>query len=250
MHALERGLKTRDVVGGNDDSGSRLPDQRRRRAVGRDRGENRALGRQVLEDLAAEDTLPSPVRFGDEQEERLRVALEAQGLGARRVLDQLEALTQAELLGPLAVGRAEVAHEAGDRVEPGVVERLEERARVPLPEEAAGVGDAETRPGAVLEAHEVVEVAAVRDRADDAPRRETVDLLRDRVGDGRDPVGVAGDEPPELDVRRLLGARAGRVGTPVRVGDQRIPDVRQPACARGALDRGADEVDRPGRRGR
>ena len=75
----------------------------------------------------------------------------------------------AEPLGPLAVGAAEVAEEAGDGVEPRVVQRLQERPRVPLAEEAARVRDPEPVAGRVGEPVEVVEVGAVRDR-DDAAR--------------------------------------------------------------------------------
>ena len=132
-----------------------------------------------------EHALAAPARFGDEEQERLGVALESERLGARRVRDQLEPVAEAEPLRPLAIGRAEVADEARDGVEPGVRERLEERPRVALPEEAARVRDPEALARPVLEAGEVVEVGAVRDRADDAARRELPQLVGDRVGDAR-----------------------------------------------------------------
>ncbi len=86
------------------------------------------------------------------------------------VRDQLEPVAEPEALGPLAVGGAEVADEAGDDVEPRLGERGQERPRVAPAEEAAGVRDPEAGRVAVLEPGEVVEVAAVRDRDHRAPR--------------------------------------------------------------------------------
>ena len=60
---------------------------------------------------------PRPSGVGNEQEQRLRVALQTQRLGAGRVRHELEAVAEAERRRPLAVGRAEVADEASDGVE-------------------------------------------------------------------------------------------------------------------------------------
>ena len=72
-------------------------------------------------------------------------------------------------VGPLAVGGAEVAdeprHHAVDARERG-----QERLRVALAEERAGVRDPERVAARVLEPGEVLEVGAVRDRHDAAPR--------------------------------------------------------------------------------
>ncbi len=123
------------------------------------------------------------------------------------------------------------------------MERLQERPGVTLPEEAPGVGDPEPRRGPVLEPGEVVEVASVRDRADDSSGCERAHLVRNRVGDAGHSICIAGDEPADLGVRRLLRAGGGGVGSPVRVRDQGIAQVGEPARSGRALDGRADEVD-------
>src|SRR5439155_1256893 len=85
----------------------------------------------------------------------------------QEVWELLDAVAEAERLHELQVARAEVADEADRHVlEPGVGERLQERTRVALAEERARVREAEAMATPVLEAGEVVEVAAVRDRDD------------------------------------------------------------------------------------
>ena len=125
-----------DVVGRDDDAGAGLAHEVGGGAVRRDGGEDRALGGEVLEDLPGRARRPRPRDLGDEQEERLGVALELERAAARDVRDELEPVAEPERLGPLAVGRAEVADEAGDRVEVGLGERGQERPRVALAEEA------------------------------------------------------------------------------------------------------------------
>ena len=61
---------------------------------------------------------------------------------------------------------------------------------------------------------------------------------------------LARDEPRDLLVRGLSRARRSRVVAPVLVRDERIAEVGDPAGARRALNRRADEVDRARRRGR
>ena len=161
------------VVGRGHDARARVADQLRSRAVRRHRGEDRPLGREVLEHLPGEDALAAAAGLGDQEQQRLGVALQLERAAARHVRDQLEPVAERERLGPLAVGRAEVADEARDDVlEPGPGERPQERARVALAEEAAGVGDPEALAAVVLEPGEVVEVGAVRDRDHPAARLE------------------------------------------------------------------------------
>ena len=100
--------------------GGRLADQRGRRAVGRHERQDRPLGGEVLEHLAAQHALAAPAGLGDQEQQRLRVALELERAAARRVRDQLQPVTEPELLGPLAVGRAEVAEEPRLDVEPAL----------------------------------------------------------------------------------------------------------------------------------
>src|SRR5581483_10413060 len=92
----ERTLDSVDVVRGDDDAGAGLLEEPGGRAVRRDDGEDRALGGQVLEHLAGEHAAPAATCLRDEQEERLRVALERQRATARHVRDQLEPAGQAE----------------------------------------------------------------------------------------------------------------------------------------------------------
>ena len=83
----------------------------------------------------------------------------------------------------------------------------------------------------VLEAGEVVEVAAVRDHADLALGVEAAHLRRDRLGDARDRVRTSRDEMRHLLVRGLARARRGGVVTAVLVRDERIAEVGDPARA-------------------
>ena len=66
-------------------------------------------------------------------------------------------------------------------------------------------------PGVYVEPGEVVEVAAVRDRHDPAARVEAARLVRDRVRDARDRVGVARDEPRDAVARPSPSARTARL---------------------------------------
>jgi hypothetical protein len=72
----ERGADPPDVLRRDDDAGPRLADQLRGRALGRDDGEDRALGGEVLEHLPREDAAPAAAGLGDQEQERLRVALQ------------------------------------------------------------------------------------------------------------------------------------------------------------------------------
>ena len=112
-----------DVVRRRDDAGAGLADQLRGGAVRRHGGEDRPLGGEVLEHLPGEDAAAAAAGLGDQQQQRLGVALQLERAAARHVRDQLEPVAEPERLRPLAVGRAEVADEAGDDVEPGVGER-------------------------------------------------------------------------------------------------------------------------------
>src|SRR5206468_4863112 len=103
-------------------------------------------------------------------------------LGTGRVGDELEAVAEPEGLGPFAVGRAKISDETGHDVEVRVPERLQERPRIPLAEEASRMRDAEPRGAPIAKPGEVVEVAPIGDRAHDARRLERAYLLGDCVG--------------------------------------------------------------------
>ena len=239
-----------DVVGRDDDAGAGLADQLGSCAVGRDNGEDRAAGREVLENLPREHALAATARVGDEQEQRLRVALVAQRLAARQVVDQLEPVAESERVRPLAVRRAEVADEARDGVEVGVVERLQERPRIALAEEATRVRDAEASPGRYSSPAKSSKSQPFAIDAHLSARVELAHLGRDRLGDTGDRVGAARDELRHLLVRGLAGPRRSRVVATVLVRDERIAKIGDPARAGRTLDGRADEVDRRGRRRR
>ncbi len=142
-------------------------------------------------------------------------------------------VAEAERLRVLAVGGAEVAGEADDDVlEARLGERAEERLRVALAVEVAGVRDPEAVARVVLEAREVVEVAAVRDRHDLALRLERARLLGDRVGGGDDRVGLRRDELRDAADGLLLQLREPRlVAAPVRMRRERVAEVGDPRRA-------------------
>src|SRR4029077_19774852 len=140
------------VVGRDDDAGAGLADELRGHAVGRHRGQNGPLGGQVLEDLPARDDLAAARRVRQQEQVRLRVALQLERAAVRQVVHQLEPVAPVQLLHPLAVDRAEAADETRDAVvQARRGERGQERARVALAEEAAGMRDPEALPRAVLE---------------------------------------------------------------------------------------------------
>ena len=221
----------------HDDSRSGLADQIGCSAVGRHRGEDRTPCRDVLEHLPREHALAASAGVRDQQQEGLGVALQGERRRSRRVGDQLEPVAEVELVGPLAVGAAEVAEKTRDGIDPGVVQRLQERPWVALAEEAAGVRDPQAPAGSVVEALEVVEVGAVRDRHDPASWLELPHLVRDEVRHAHDRVGRPGDEPRDPDVDLLLRAHGRALGSPVGVRDGRVAKVCDPADAGRALRR-------------
>src|SRR5581483_752916 len=246
----ERRPQRVDVVRRGDQPGPGLADERRRGPVLRHGGQDRPADGEVLEHLAGQHPLAPAARLRDQQQQRLRVALQRERRRARRVGDQLQPVAEAEALRPLAVGGAEVADEARDHVEPRVVQRLQERARVALAEEAARVRDPEPARRPVLEPGHVVEVAAVRDRHHRPARPERARLLRDRLRHARDRVRLPRDEPGDRLVHALLRADGGALRPAMGVGDERVAQVGEPARAGRLAHRRADEVDGGRRRGR
>src|SRR4029079_11507424 len=108
---------------------------------------------EVLEDLPGQDAAASPSGLRDQEEQRLGVALQLERAAARDVAEQLDPVAEAERVGILAVGGAEVAGEAGDDVvQARARARAQERLRVALAVEVAGVGDPEAVARVVLEA--------------------------------------------------------------------------------------------------
>ena len=240
-----------DVVGRDDDARAGFADQLGCGAVRRHDGKDRPLRGEIFEDLAAQHALAAPACLRDQQQQRLRVALQLERPPARRVRNQLEPVAEVELVGPLAVGRAEVAEEAHDDVvEARLLHRSQERARVALAEERARVRDAEALRRDVLDPDEVVEVGAVRDRHDRSTRSALAHFVGDRLRHGDDRVGAACDEPRDGVLALLLRTHDQPFRVAVRVRDDRVAQVGHPRHAGGALHRSADEVHRRRRRRR
>ena len=96
----------------------------------------------------------------------------------------------------------------------------------------------------MLDAGEVVEVAAVLDRDHRPAGLEGAGLLRDRLGRGHDRVGVARHERGDPALAVLLDPDEPALRALVRVRDERVAQVGDPRDARCALDRRADEMNR------
>ena len=221
-----------DVVRRDDDAGARLADQVGRRAVARHRREDRPLGGEVLEHLAREHALAAAARVGDQQQQRLRVALELERAPARDIRDQLEPVAEVERSAhSRSVERKSPTKRA---TMPGRSRRApQERPRVALAEEAARVRDPEAVGARVLEAGEVVEVGAVRDRLAPAARRE---LRASSV--------IASETPMIASAERAISFATACSPSPSR--------ARAAARRSGAGARRASRGDRPpsGRRSR
>ena len=238
--------------GGDDDAGAGLADELRGRAVRRHDRQDRAPGGDVLVDLPGEDALAAAARVGDEEQQRLRVALQPERL-ARAARTARARGGRRGRASPPTRGPSSGSRRRSARPRPGPRRGTPRRngRGSRLPKKLPGVRDPEPRPGHVLEPGEVVEVAAVRDHAHGAARAEAAHLVRDRLRDARDGVGAARDELRDLLVRRLPRARRGRVVTPVLVGDERIAQVGDPARARVAVCTAAPtKCTDGGRRGR
>ena len=108
-------------------------------AVGRHDGEDRPLGREVLEHLAAEHALAAAARLRDQEQQRLGVALQLERAAARRVGDQLEPVAERQLPRPTR-GRSSGSRRGSARRRRrgrDCCERGQERPRVALAEERA-----------------------------------------------------------------------------------------------------------------
>ena len=178
--------------------------------------------------------LAAAARLGDQQQQRLRVALQLERAAARHVGDQLEPVAEAERLGPLAVGRAEVADEAGDDAVERERERGQERPRVALAEERARVRDPEAvaprwySSPAKSSKSEPFAIVTTGPRGD-----ALAHLLGDRLGDAR--------RSRRRGARRAARRRAApcsftrtasRSRVAVRVRDERVAQVGDPAGRR------------------
>ena len=220
--------------------------------VGRDGREDRPLGGEVLVDLPGQDALAAPARLGDQEEQRLRVALQLERAAARDVAEQLDAVAEAERLGVLAVGSAEVAGEARRPRRRGPTRRA--RAGTASGRACRGSG-----PVCVIRSRSLAWCSRPAKSSKSQPlaivttsalRLERARLLGDRVGRRDDRVGLRRDEPPDAADGLLLQPRELRlVAAPVRMRGERVAQVGDPGRAGRALDGGAEQVERRRRRG-
>ena len=90
-------------------------------------------------------------------------------------------------------------------------------------------------PLAVLEPGEVLEVGAVGDRHDAAPRVAGAHLVCDRVGDRDDRVRLASDQRGDGLDAVLLHPHGEPLRIAVGVRDHGVAQVGDPACARARL---------------
>ena len=244
-----------DVVGVGDPREPGRAEQVGGDPLGRDERQHRPLGRQVLEELAREHAQPEPAGPRDQEQQRVSALHGGERLVVGQKAVDAKSRAQPERLGPLPIGRAKPAHEARlDHLaqlrpvgqEPG--ERLEERPRAPHAEEEPGVEDPQAVRRRVLEAGELVEVAAVRDhRARRAGRGQRPRLVGDRLGHGRERRDAREGAPRHRLEHGPLGADAAPVVAPVRVGEPRVAQVGDPRHAGPA---GHDVPDHVGRRRR
>src|SRR5262249_16068782 len=112
-----------DVVRSDDDAGPGLPDQVRGRAGRRHRREDRTLGGEVLEDLPRQYRGAAVAGLGEQEQERLGIALVCEGKMPWTKGQQFQPVAEIERLRPLAVARRQLADEARrDVLEPGFLD--------------------------------------------------------------------------------------------------------------------------------
>ena len=136
---------------------------------GGDEREDRALGGEVLEDLAGDDREPASAGARNEQEEHVCRAHGGERLRVRPEALERERVAETEAERPLAIRRPELAEERDLDALPQLRalrehgrERAQERPRRALAEERARVDDAHPLAAGVREPVELLEVAAVR----------------------------------------------------------------------------------------
>ena len=154
-----------DVVRRDDDAGAGLADQLRGGAVRRDDGEDRPLGGEVLEDLPGEHAAAAAARLGDQQQQRLRVALELERAAARRRTGSARAGRRARALSAhsRSAGRKSPTKRATTS-SPDSASAVRNGRGSRLPKKLPVCVIRKRSPRLVLEPVEVVEVGAVRDR--------------------------------------------------------------------------------------
>ena len=166
-----------------------------------------------------------------------------------RYSTQLEAVSEAERLGPLAIGRRKsptnraTASRSASRnaCRNGRGSRLPKKLPVCVIRKRAPAVYSSPAKSSKSQPFPITHLAA---------RLEAAHLGCDRLGHARDRVRLPGDEARDLLVRGLPRPRGGRVVAPMLIRDERIPKIRDPARVGEPLDRRPYEVHGAGRRGR
>ena len=247
----ERGSDPVDVVGRDDDAGARLADQVGRGAVGRDDGEDRASGRDVLEHLPGEDALAAPAciraRAGAAPRSRAGAGATRRAGGSRRARADRRARATRPTRGPTSgsrrrSGRRRRGPASWNACRNGRGSRFPKKLPVcVMRKRGAGrysspAKSSKSQPFAIMR---------TAPRAP-SPRTSSAIASETHVTASASPR----DEPRDLLVRGLARARRGGVVAAVLVRDERIAQVGDPASAGRPLDGRADEVDRARRRRR
>ena len=107
----DRGRDRSLVVGIGDPGRAGVAQQRRGVALGRHEREDRALGGEVLEDLARDDREPAAAGARHEQQEDVGRPHGGERLGVRPEALERERIAEAEAERPLAIGRPQLAQE-------------------------------------------------------------------------------------------------------------------------------------------
>ena len=222
-------------------------------AVGRDDGEDRPLCRQVLEHLPREHAAPAAAGLGDQQQERLRVALQLERRAGAAPAAAARAGRRGRARRPIR-GRSSGSRRANRTTTSSSPELLQRRrngrgSRLPKNEPACVIrkrsegrrsSPAKSSKSAAVRDRDDARRTAARSRISSAMASETQD---DRVGQARRRAARP----------RLLSCSFVRtsatLAAPVRVRDERVAQVGDPGGAGGTLHRGTDQVHGRRRRG-
>ena len=170
VQVAQRARDPVDVVGRDDHAGARLADQLRRRAVGRHDREDRPLGGEVLEDLAAEHALAAAAGLRDQEQQRppSRAAARASVRRGAYGISSSRSPSPCASAHSRSVERKSPRKRATTSSRPDCCNAVRNGrgSRLPKNEPACVIRKRLAR--RVLDAREVVEVGAVRDRHDRA----------------------------------------------------------------------------------
>ena len=223
-----------------------------RRAVGRNDGEDRAAGGDVLVHLPRENALAASARLGDEQQQRLGVALNAERAhargGSRRARGDLRGRASPPTRDRTSGSRRRTAR---PRRGPASWNACRNGRGSRLPKKLPVWVMRKRCAGPVLEARRSRR-SRTRSRSTRTAPRAPSPRISSAIASETHVTASAltRDEPGDLLHRGLPRAGSCRVVTAVLVRDERVAKVGDPARAGRLLDGGADEVHRGWRRRR